>query len=58
MCAEMEERVMRVGLGAKNDGVSTPPGTPIKLIGLLTDKIGMHPFDVNEYWPASTATSH
>jgi uncharacterized protein (TIGR02118 family) len=50
MCAEMEERVMRVGLGAKADGVSTPPGKPIKLIGLLVDRPGMHPFDVNEYW--------
>ncbi len=50
MCAEVEERVMRVGLGAKADGVSTPPGKPIKLIGLLADRPDMHPFDVNEYW--------
>ncbi len=49
-CAEMEERVMRVGLGAKADGVSTPPGKPIKLIGLLVYRSDKHSYDVNEYW--------
>ncbi len=50
MSAEIDERVMRVGLGAKADGVSTPPGKPIKLIGLLRYRPDMHHYDANEYW--------
>jgi uncharacterized protein (TIGR02118 family) len=50
MGAEIEERVVREGLGAKGDGVSTPPGTPIKLIGLLQYRKDMSRDDANAYW--------
>ena len=49
-CAEIEERVRRVGMGAVADGVSTPPGDPIKLIGLLRYRPGITREDANNYW--------
>ena len=48
--AEIEERVRRVGMGAVADGVSTPPGDPIKLIGLLRYRADMSREDANNYW--------
>lgn len=54
MAAEIEERVKRVGMGASNDGVSTPPGRPVKLVGLLTYRSDMTRGEANEYW----ATHH
>jgi hypothetical protein len=48
--AEIEERVRRVGLGAVVDGVSTPPGEPIKLIGLLRYRTDRSREDANNYW--------
>jgi uncharacterized protein (TIGR02118 family) len=48
--AEMEERVVREGLGAKGDGVGTPPNGPIKLIGLLQYRKDMSRDDANAYW--------
>jgi hypothetical protein len=48
--AEIEERVRRVGMGAKADGVSTPPGQPIKLVGLLKYRDDMTREDANNYW--------
>jgi uncharacterized protein (TIGR02118 family) len=50
MGAEIEERVVREGLGAKGDGVSTPPPGPVKLIGLLTYRKDMSREDCNAYW--------
>jgi uncharacterized protein (TIGR02118 family) len=50
MSAEIEERIRRVGMGAKPDGVSTPPGNPIKLIGLLQYRDDMTREDCNNYW--------
>jgi uncharacterized protein (TIGR02118 family) len=48
--AEIEERVRRVGMGAVRDGVSTPPGTPIKLVGFLRYRADMTREDANNYW--------
>ena len=48
--AEIEERVVREGLGAKGDGVSTPPAGPIKLIGFLQYRTDMPREDCNAYW--------
>jgi uncharacterized protein (TIGR02118 family) len=48
--AEIEERVVREGLGAKGDGVSTPPRGPIKLIGFLQYREDMTRDEVNAYW--------
>jgi uncharacterized protein (TIGR02118 family) len=48
--AEIEERVRRVGMGAVADGVSTPPGDPIKLIGLLRYRPDMSREHANDYW--------
>lgn len=48
--AEIEERVRRVGMGAVADGVSTPPGDPIKLVGLLTYRSDMTREAANNYW--------
>jgi uncharacterized protein (TIGR02118 family) len=48
--AEIEERVRRVGMGAVADGVSTPPGAPIKLVGLLRYRADMSREDANNYW--------
>jgi uncharacterized protein (TIGR02118 family) len=48
--AEIEERVRRVGMGAVADGVSTPPGDPIKLIGLLRYRADMSREEANNYW--------
>jgi len=48
--AEIEERVRRVGMGAVADGVSTPPGDPIKLIGLLRYRPDLSREDANNYW--------
>jgi uncharacterized protein (TIGR02118 family) len=47
---EVEERVRRVGMGATADGVSTPPGDPIKLVGLLKYRPDMSREDANNYW--------
>jgi uncharacterized protein (TIGR02118 family) len=48
--AEIEERVKRQGLGAAQDGVSTPPPGPIKLIGILRYRSDMERDDCNAYW--------
>ena len=48
--AEIEERVVREGLGSKGDGVSTPPNGPIKLIGFLQYRKDMAREDANAYW--------
>lgn len=48
--AEIEERVRRVGMDAVADGVSTPPGDPIKLIGLLRYRPDRARDDANDYW--------
>src|SRR5688572_15668486 len=48
--AEIEERVRRVGMGAVADGVSTPPGDPIKLIGLLRYRPDLSREEANNYW--------
>lgn len=48
--AEIEERVRRVGMGAIADGVSTPPGDPIKLIGLLRYRSDLSREEANNYW--------
>jgi uncharacterized protein (TIGR02118 family) len=48
--AEIEERVVREGLGAKGDGVSTPPRGPVKLIGFLQYRKDMSRDEVNAYW--------
>jgi EthD domain len=50
MSAQIEERVKRVGLGAEDDGVSTPPGDPIKLIGFLQYRDDMDRDEANRYW--------
>ena len=52
--AEIEERVKRQGLGAPQDGVSTPPAGPIKLIGILRYRQDMDRDACNAYW----ATTH
>lgn len=48
--AEIEERIRRVGMGAVADGVSTPPGDNIKLVGFLTYRADLSRADANEYW--------
>ena len=48
--AEIEERVRRVGMGAAADGVSTPPGDRIKLVGLLQYRLDTSREDANNYW--------
>jgi hypothetical protein len=48
--AEIEERVRRVGMGATADGISTPPGDPIKLVGLLRYRADMSREEANNYW--------
>lgn len=48
--AEIEERVRRVGMGAVADGVSTPPGDPIKLVGFLHYRADMTREAANDYW--------
>jgi uncharacterized protein (TIGR02118 family) len=48
--AEIEERVRRVGMGAVADGVSTPPGNPIKLVGLLRYRSDLTRESANNYW--------
>lgn len=50
MSAEIEERVIREGLGATGDGVSTPPPGAVKLIGLLKYRPDMNRDDANAYW--------
>jgi uncharacterized protein (TIGR02118 family) len=50
MSAEVEERVMRVGLGANPDGVSTPPPGRLKVVGVLRYLTGMPRGEANEYW--------
>jgi uncharacterized protein (TIGR02118 family) len=50
MGAEIEERVIREGLGAKGDGVGTPPRGPVKLIGLLQYRKDMSRDQANAYW--------
>ncbi len=50
MSAEIDERVMRVAMGAKPDGVSTPPPGPIKVIGVLRYRPGMRRDEANEHW--------
>jgi uncharacterized protein (TIGR02118 family) len=50
MNAEMEERVQRVGLGAVDDGVSTPPRGPVKVIGLLKYRPDMTREEANQWW--------
>ena len=50
MGAEIEERIIREGLGAKGDGISTPPRGPIKLIGLLRYREDMSREAANAYW--------
>lgn len=52
--AKIEERVKRVGMGAADDGVGTPPGRPVKLVGVLTYRSDMTREKANEYW----ATHH
>jgi uncharacterized protein (TIGR02118 family) len=49
MSAEIEERVIREGLGARGDGVGTPPGG-VKLIGLLKYRPDLGREDANAYW--------
>jgi uncharacterized protein (TIGR02118 family) len=56
MGAEIEERIIREGLGAKGDGRDTPPRGPIKLIGLLQYRRDMDRDECNAYW-ASTHRS-
>jgi uncharacterized protein (TIGR02118 family) len=48
--AEIEERVVREGLGAPGDGVGTPPNGPIKLIGFLRYRTDMDRDECNAYW--------
>ena len=48
--AEIEERVRRVGMGAVADGVSTPPGDPVKLVGFLTYRPDRSRAANNDYW--------
>ncbi|MBI5088311.1 MAG: EthD domain-containing protein [Actinobacteria bacterium] len=48
--AEIEERVRRVGMGARVDGISTPPGDPIKLVGLLRYREDLTRENANNYW--------
>ncbi len=48
--AEIEERVKRQGLGASQDGISTPPTGPIKLIGILRYRSDKDRDDCNAYW--------
>lgn len=48
--AEVEERIRRVGMGARRDGVSTPPGTPIKLVGFLRYRADLTRESANNYW--------
>jgi hypothetical protein len=48
--AEIEERVRRVGMGAVADGVSTPPGDPVKLVGLLRYRSDRTREEANNYW--------
>lgn len=50
MSAEIEARVKRVGIGAVDDGKSTPPGSPIKLIGFLRYRPDMTREQANSYW--------
>jgi uncharacterized protein (TIGR02118 family) len=50
MSAEIEERVRRVGMGAVADGVSTPPGQPVKLVGLLEYRADLTRQEANDYW--------
>ena len=50
MSAMIEERIKRVGMGAADDGMSTPPGSPIKLVGLLRYRDGMTRDEANHYW--------
>jgi uncharacterized protein (TIGR02118 family) len=50
MGAEIEERVIREGLGAEGDGVGTPPRGPVKLIGLLQYRKDMSRDEANAYW--------
>ena len=51
--AEIEERVKREGLGARGDGVGTPPRGPIKLIGILRYRADMDRDECNAYWAAT-----
>ena len=55
--AEIEERVVREGLGAKGDGVSTPPNGPIKLIGFLQYRKDMARDDATRTGPERTGRS-
>ncbi len=48
--AEIEERVKRQGLGAPQDGVSTPPAGPLKLIGILRYRPDKTREQCNAYW--------
>ncbi len=48
--AEIEERVPRTGLGAKPDGLSTPPAGPLKSVGLLHYRADLDRDDVNAHW--------
>jgi uncharacterized protein (TIGR02118 family) len=50
LSAEIEERICRVGMGAKHDGVGTPPGDAVKLIGLLRYRDDMTRDECNNYW--------
>lgn len=50
MSAEIEARIKRVGMGAVDDGRSTPQGNPIKLIGLLKYRPDMTRDQANTYW--------
>jgi uncharacterized protein (TIGR02118 family) len=50
MGAEIEERVIREGLGARGDGVSTPPAGSVKLIGLLKYRSDITRDEANAYW--------
>jgi len=50
MSAEIDERVMRVGLGAPADGVSTPPPTTTKAVGVLRYLPTLRRDEANEYW--------
>jgi uncharacterized protein (TIGR02118 family) len=50
MAAEIEERVVRQGLGAPQDGISTPPNGPVKLIGFLQYRQDMSRDEANAYW--------
>jgi uncharacterized protein (TIGR02118 family) len=48
--AEIEERIRRVGMSARRDGVSTPPGTPVKLVGFLRYRSDLTREAANDYW--------